>query len=133
MQHNAESGANTLGAHLVVMNDATENTNVFNALMAGGYLAGNARVWLGYKRTATGANTFYTLDGSTGNFLPPTSAGGPTPGIYQNWDVAEPNNNGYQCAPGCFIGCNAYECNNGEQCVQMRSNALWNDLAMQWC
>lgn len=124
----AETDANTLGAHLVVMNDATENTNVFNALTAGGYLAGNARVWLGYKRTATASPTFYALDGSTGNFLPPTSSGGPTPGIYQNWDAGEPNNNGYQCAPGCFIGCNVYECNNGEQCVQVRSNALWNDL-----
>jgi gliding motility-associated-like protein len=123
-----EADANTLGAHLVVLNDATENTNVFNALTAGGYLANNARVWLGYRRAATASDFFVTLDGSTGNFLPPTSPGGPTPGIYQNWDAGEPNNNGYQCAPGCIIGCNVYECVNGEQCVQMRATGTWNDL-----
>lgn len=124
----AEAEANTLGAHLVVLNDATENSNVFNALTAGGYLANNARVWLGYRRAATASDFFVTLDGSTGNFLPPTSPGGPTPGIYQNWDAGEPNNNGYQCAPGCIIGCNVYECVNGEQCVQMRATGVWNDL-----
>lgn len=124
----AEADANTLGAHLVVLNDANENANVLASLTAGGYLANNARVWLGYKRVSTGSALFYTLDGSTGNFLPPTSAGGPTPGIYQNWDVGEPNNNDYQCSPVCGIGCNSYACTNGEQCVQMRFSGNWNDL-----
>ena len=123
----AQTAAVALGANLAVMNDALENTNVLNALTTGGYFA-TGNLWIGYRRVATGSPQFFTLDGSTGNFLPPTSPGGPSPGIYQNWDTNEPNNNNYQCAPGCLIGCNIYACNNGEQCVQMRSNGLWNDL-----
>ncbi len=120
----AESNANTLGAHMVVFNDAAENTNVVAALNAGGYLAGGATVWIGVKRVSTGNPLFYMLDGSSGNFTP----GPATPSLYQNWSGGEPNNNDYQCSPGCLIGCNAYKCNNGEQCVQIYSGGQWNDL-----
>lgn len=120
----AESNANTLGAHMVVFNDAAENTNVVAALNAGGYLASNATVWIGVKRVSTGNSQFYMLDGSSGNFTP----GPATPSLYQNWSGGEPNNNDYQCSPGCLIGCNAYKCNNGEQCVQIYSGGQWNDL-----
>ncbi len=122
----AQVSAQQLGANLVVFNDATENQNVVAALNAGNYFAGGNFVWIGYKRTGTAQPTFSALDGSTGNFLTPTT-GGPTPGIYQNWSSGEPNNNSYQCAPGCLIGCNIYACQNGEQCVQIYSNGLWND------
>jgi|JI9StandDraft_1071089.scaffolds.fasta_scaffold04704_3 gliding motility-associated-like protein len=120
----AESNANTLGAHMVVFNDAAENTNVVAALNAGGYLAGGATIWIGVKRVSTGNPLFYMLDGSSGNFTP----GPATPSLYQNWSGGEPNNNDYQCSPGCLIGCNAYKCNNGEQCVQIYSGGQWNDL-----
>jgi gliding motility-associated-like protein len=127
----AEASAQTLGGHTVVFNDAAENTNVVAALNAqnifGTY---GGTVWIGYKRTATNASTFYALDGSTGPFLTPTT-GGPTPGIYQNWSGGEPNNSGYN---NCTFGCNnftcsdKYKCNNGEQCVQIYTAGTWNDL-----
>lgn len=122
----AQAAAQALGANLVVMNDAQENQNVVNALNAQNAFALAGKIWIGYKRTAVAAPTFYALDSSTGPFLTPTT-GGPTPGIYQNWASGEPNNNDYQCSPVCGIGCNTYACNNGEQCVQIYSNGLWND------
>ncbi|HRP40459.1 MAG TPA: gliding motility-associated C-terminal domain-containing protein [Chitinophagales bacterium] len=124
----AQAAAQTLGANLVVMNDAQENQNVVNALNAQNIFANSPFIWMGYKRTGTAAPTFYPLDGSFGSFLTPTT-GGPTPGIYQNWSSGEPNNNGYQCSPICGVGCNGYKCSNGEQCVQIYSNGLWNDEA----
>ncbi len=122
----AQAAAAQLGANLVVFNDAQENQNVVAALNAGGYFNSGNFIWIGYKRTGTAQPTFRALDGSTGPFLTPTT-GGPTPGIYQNWASGEPNNDSYQCAPGCIIGCNIYACQNGEQCVQIYSNGLWND------
>lgn len=124
----AQAEAAALGANLVVMNDAQENQNVVNALNAQNVFSSSPFIWMGYKRTATAAPTFYALDGSTGPFLTPTT-GGATPGIYQNWDSGEPNNDGYQCSPVCGIGCNSYKCSNGEQCVQIYNSGLWNDEA----
>ncbi|MDW8274046.1 MAG: lectin-like protein, partial [Chitinophagales bacterium] len=122
----AQAAAQALGANLVVMNDAQENQNVVNALNAQNAFALASKIWIGYKRTGVAAPTFYPLDSSTGPFLTPTT-GGPTPGIFQNWAPNEPNNQGYQCSPVCGIGCNGYACVNGEQCVQIYSNGLWND------
>lgn len=116
----AEGLANAFGAHLVVMNDATENTNVVAAVNAAGYLSGSQKVWIGVKRTGTAAPTFYTLDGSTGPFTPGPS----TPYLYQNWAGGEPNNSGYDNC--CSFFCNYTDC-NGEQCVQIYSNGFWND------
>lgn len=116
----AEGLASQLGAHLVVMNDATENANVVAAINAAGYLSNNQFVWIGYHRTGTGASTFYALDGSTGAFTP----GPATPSLFQNWSGGEPNNNNYNCA---LCLCGSYICANGEQCVQIYSNGLWND------
>ncbi len=134
----AEASANTLGAHTVVFNNAQENTDVVNALSAANIFAQapNGTIWLGYKRSTPGANTFYALDGSTGPFLTPTT-GGPTPGIYQNWNAStpEPNNSGYQdaCVPpfGCSTcsGTKQYKCVNGEECVQIYGSGTWNDLS----
>ena len=126
----AQAAAQNLGANMVVFQDAAENNAVAAALNAAGY--GSSAIWIGYKRTSTGAPTFFALDGTTGNFLTPTT-GGPTPGIFQNWNPStpEPNNNGFlDCTGGCyFIGCNTYRCTNGEQCVQIFPNSgLWNDL-----
>jgi gliding motility-associated-like protein len=126
----AEASANALGAHTVVMNDATENANVTAALNAGGYLAGGAKVWIGIKRTGTGQSTFYPLDGSYGAFTPNVV----TPGVYQNFNGGEPNNSGYHnyCALGfgtcnTCIGQNKTNCQQGEQCVQIYSSGFWND------
>lgn len=120
----SEAQAQALGAHTVVFNDAAENTNVVAGLNAAGY--GGATIWIGYHRTGTGSGTFYALDGTTGNF--PVPSGG---GVYQNWAGGEPNNNGYN---GCTFGCGSftcsdqYRCNNGEQCVQIYPDGMWNDL-----
>ncbi len=119
----SEAQAQALGAHTVVFNDAAENTNVVAGLNAAGY--GGATIWIGYHRTGTGSATFYALDGTTGNF--PVPSGG---GVYQSWAGGEPNNNGYN---GCTFGCNfacsdSYRCNNGEQCVQIYPDGMWNDL-----
>lgn len=120
----SEAQAQALGAHMVVFNDAAENTNVVAGLNAAGY--GGATIWIGYQRSGTGASTFYALDGTTGNF--PVPSGG---GVFQNWDGGEPNNNGYN---DCTFGCGGpfcsdqYRCQNGEQCVQIYPNGLWNDL-----
>jgi gliding motility-associated-like protein len=121
----SEQQAQQLGAHLVVFNDAAENTAVNNALNASPF-AGQT-IWVGYKRTSVGANTFYTLDGTSGNFVPNSGSG-----IYENWDSGEPNNNQFQS--GCFpsFSCSScsdqYRCTYGEECVQIRSSGLWNDL-----
>jgi gliding motility-associated-like protein len=121
----SEQQAQALGAHLVVFNDAAENVAVNNALNASAF-AGQT-IWVGYKRTAVAAQTFYTLDGTSGNFVPNSGSG-----IYENWDSGEPNNNAF--ASGCFptFSCSScsdqYRCTNGEECVQIRSSGLWNDL-----
>lgn len=120
----SEAQAQALGAHMVVFNDAAENTNVVAGLNAAGY--GSATIWIGYQRTGTGSATFYALDGTTGNF--PVPSGG---GVYQNWAGGEPNNNGYN---DCTFGCGGpfcsdqYRCQNGEQCVQIYGDGFWNDL-----
>ena len=120
----SEAQAQALGAHTVVFNDAAENTNVVAGLNAAGY--GGATIWIGYHRTGTGSSTFYALDGTTGNF--PVPSGG---GVYQNWAGGEPNNNGYD---DCTFGCGSpfcsdeYRCENGEQCVQIYPDGMWNDL-----
>ncbi|MCG3167920.1 MAG: hypothetical protein POELPBGB_03720 [Bacteroidia bacterium] len=120
----SEAQAQALGAHTVVFNDAAENTNVVAGLNAAGY--GGATIWIGYHRTGENSPTFYALDGTTGNF--PVPSGG---GVYQNWAGGEPNNNGYD---DCTFGCGSpfcsdeYRCENGEQCVQVYPDGMWNDL-----
>jgi len=117
----AQAAAAALGANLVVMNDAAENAAVAAALNASPY-NGNT-IWIGYQRTAAGVNTWFSSDGTTGTFAPNNN----DPNIYQNWAGGEPNNSGYQNT-GTFGSCN-YQCQNGEQCVQIYPNSFWNDLA----
>lgn len=116
----AQAAAETLGANLVVMNDAAENANVAAALDASPY--SGQTIWIGYQRTGTGANTFFASDGTTGNFVP----GNGNPNIYQNWASGEPNNNGYGDTD--WLGNCDWDCQNGEQCVQIYPGGQWNDL-----
>lgn len=117
----AQAAAAALGANLVVMNDAAENANVAAALNASAY--SGQTIWIGYQRTGAGAATFFASDGTTGPFTP--SNGNPL--IYQNWAGGEPNNNGYGNTD--WLGNCDYDCQNGEQCVQIYANAQWNDLS----
>lgn len=117
----AQAAAEALGANLVVMNDAAENAAVAAALNASPF-NGNT-IWIGYQRTATAVNTWFSSDGTTGVFAPNNN----DPNIYQNWAGGEPNNSGYGNT-GLFGACD-YKCTNGEQCVQIYPNAGWNDLA----
>ncbi|MCF8275568.1 MAG: gliding motility-associated C-terminal domain-containing protein [Flavobacteriales bacterium] len=121
-QSAAQSQANaaTLGANLVVMNDAAENANVSAALDASAY--NGATVWIGYQRSGAGAATFFASDGTTGPFVPNAS-----PTIYQNWAGGEPNDNGFGDTD-IFGGCDS-DCQNGEQCVQIYAGGQWNDLS----
>lgn len=119
----SQQQAAALGANMVVFNDAAENQNVLNALLNQNIFAISSQIWIGYKRDGAGQTNFSAFDGSTGSFTPGPSI----PGLYQNWAAGEPNNNGYQCAPGCLIGCNIYACQNGEQCVEIYSAGTWND------
>ena len=116
----AQAAAAALGANLVVMNDAGENTNVSNALNASPY--NGSTIWIGYQRTGAGAAEFYASDGTTGPFVPSNG----NPQIYQNWAGGEPNNNGYGDTD--WLGNCDYECQNGEQCVQIYPDGQWNDL-----
>lgn len=116
----AQSAAATLGANLVVMNDAAENANVAAALDASPY--SGQTIWIGYQRTGAGASTFYASDGTTGPFTPSNS----NPNIYQNWAGGEPNNNGYGDTD--WLGNCDWDCTNGEQCVQIYPGGQWNDL-----
>lgn len=116
----AQAAAETLGANLVVMNDAAENTAVAAALNAGPYAG--AEVWIGVQRVGAGTPEFFTSDGTTGPFLP----GNGNPAIYQNWANGEPNNSGYGDTD--WLGNCDTECQEGEQCVQIyTNNAQWND------
>ncbi|MCB9186395.1 MAG: gliding motility-associated C-terminal domain-containing protein [Flavobacteriales bacterium] len=115
----AQAAAATLGANLVVMNDAAENANVSAALDASAF--NGQTIWIGYQRVGTGTTEFYASDGTTGPFIP-----NGTPSVYQNWAGGEPNNNGYQDY-GLFGSCD-YECEFGEQCVQIYPGGQWNDL-----
>ncbi|TNF30580.1 MAG: hypothetical protein EP314_01470, partial [Bacteroidetes bacterium] len=116
----AQAAAATLGANLVVMNDAGENANVAAALNASPY--SGQTIWLGYQRTGAGAAEFFASDGTTGPFLP----GNGNPLVYQNWAGGEPNNNGYGDTD--WLGNCDWTCQNGEQCVQIYPNGQWNDL-----
>ncbi|HLP19623.1 MAG TPA: lectin-like protein, partial [Chitinophagales bacterium] len=118
--NNSEADARALGAHLVVFNDAAENTAVVNALNAAGVISGVDAVWLGYTDQASEGN-WVTLDG--------------TPMSYLNWAGGEPNNNGQGATccsfPDWLGGCsssNSFQCANGEDCVQIYSSGTWNDL-----
>lgn len=116
----AQAAAATLGANLVVMNDAAENANVSAALDASPY--NGQTIWIGVQRVGTGTAEFYASDGTTGPFIPNNN----DPNVYQNWAGGEPNNNGYQDF-GLFGSCD-YECEFGEQCVQIYPGGQWNDL-----
>gem|GEM_PF-1236178 len=118
---NAQAAAAALGANLVWMNDAAENANVVAALNASAY--SGATIWIGVQRSGAGANTFFASDGTTGAFVPNNG----DPNIYQNWAGGEPNNNGYGDTD--WLGGCDYDCQNGEQCVQIYSNGQWNDLS----
>lgn len=115
----AQAAAEALGANLVWMNDAAENANVSAALDASPY--NGSTIWIGVQRVGTGTTEFFASDGTTGPFIP-----NGTPGVYQNWAGGEPNNSGYQDF-GLFGACD-YECEFGEQCVQIYPGGQWNDL-----
>lgn len=116
----AQSAAANLGANLVVMNDAAENANVSAALDASPY--SGETIWIGYQRVGAGTTEFYASDGTTGPFVP----GNGNPLVYQNWAGGEPNNNGYGDTD--WLGNCDYDCQNGEQCVQIYPGGQWNDL-----
>lgn len=116
----SELDARQLGAHLVVFNDAAENTAVVNALNASGVIASVGAVWVGYTDQAV-EGTWVTLDG--------------TPMTYLNWASGEPNNNGQGASccsfPDWLGGCSssqAFRCQYGEDCAQIYSAGSWNDL-----
>lgn len=116
----SEQDARALGAHLVVFNDAAENTAVVNALNASGIISSVDAVWVGYTDQTT-EGTWVTLDG--------------TPMTYLNWAGGEPNNNGQGATccsfPDWLGGCsssNSFQCANGEDCAQIYSSGTWNDL-----
>lgn len=118
--NNSEADARALGAHLVVFNDAAENTAVVNALNAAGIISSVDAVWVGYTDQAS-EGTWTTLDG--------------TPMSYLNWAGGEPNNNGQGATccsfPDWLGGCsssNSFQCANGEDCAQIYSSGTWNDL-----
>jgi gliding motility-associated-like protein len=117
----AQAAAAALGANLVVMNDAAENANVAAALNASAY--SGQTIWIGYQRSGAGAGTFFASDGTTGAF-PPANG---NPLIYQNWAGGEPNDNGFGDTD--WLGNCDFDCQNGEQCVQIYSDASWNDLS----
>jgi gliding motility-associated-like protein len=117
----AQAAAEALGANLVVMNTPEENAAVAAALNASQF-NGNT-IWIGYQRVGAGQNLWFASDGTTGNFPPNNN----DPNIYQNWAGGEPNNSGYGNT-GVFGSCD-YQCENGEQCVQIYPNTFWNDLA----
>ncbi len=116
----SELDARQLGAHLVVFNDAAENTAVVSALNSSGVIASVGAVWVGYTDVTTEGN-WVTLDG--------------TPMSYLNWASGEPNNNGQGDAccsfPDWLGGCQsseAWRCQYGEDCAQIYSAGTWNDL-----
>lgn len=116
----SEADARQLGAHLVVFNDAAENTAVVNALNSSGVIGAVSAVWVGYSDAASEGN-WVTLDG--------------TPMSYLNWAAGEPNNNGQGASccsfPDWLGGCSSSEsfrCANGEDCAQIYSGGTWNDL-----
>lgn len=116
----SEQDAQQLGAHLVVFNDAAENTAVVAALNAAGIISANSAVWVGYTDQASEGN-WVTLDG--------------TPMSYLNWNGGEPNNNGQGATccsfPDFLGGCSgsqALQCAQGEDCMQIYSSGTWNDL-----
>lgn len=115
----AQASAESLGANLVWMNDAAENANVSAALDASQF--NGSTIWIGVQRVGTGTTEFFASDGTTGPFIP-----NGTPTVYQNWAGGEPNNSGYGDT-GLFGSCD-YECEFGEQCVQIYPGGQWNDL-----
>lgn len=117
-----EADAQTLGAHMAVIDDVTENNAVSAALWAAGYTNGG-KVLIGYRRTSL-----------NGAFLPTDGSG--VLG-YTNWDAGRPDNQlppCYNAITGCSF-CSApadvYQCNNKEQCVEMTASGAWNDLQCQ--
>ena len=114
----AQQAAQTLGANLVVFNDAAENAAVVAALNANGVISSVDAVWIGYTDVAQ-EGTYLTLDG--------------TPLINSNWASGEPNNNGQGASccsfPSFLGGCSGtLQCSQGEDCVQIYSSGQWNDL-----
>ena len=75
----SEAEAVSLGVHLVTVNDAAENTFLYNTFGGGTPANGSRGLWIGYNDAAT-----------EGSFL---WVSGLMPG-YTNWDPGEPNNAG---------------------------------------
>ncbi len=116
-----EADARLLGAHMAIMDDATENGNVSAALWINGYTNGG-KVLIGYRRQVSGG-AFFPTDGTTLG--------------YTAWQAGRPDNQRPPCY-SAFTGCSlcsapadVYQCANLEQCVEMQASSAWNDIQCQ--
>jgi hypothetical protein len=112
-----ERDATSLGAPMMVMNSAQENSDVYSALLSQGVLNLSPEIWMGI----TDSGTTYTWRTFAGQAAP----------AYTNWAAGDPNN----LPPGCKVGnsclaclfTDAYWCANGEDCAVMNASGLWLD------
>lgn len=107
----AQTFAQTFGANLISIGDANENTCITAALQQFGGV-----IWIGFNDSQS-EGTFEWYDQSTVS--------------YTNWNPAtpEPNNNTPSCCNVPLFGCGGDpECTEGEDCVQIFPDGLWNDL-----
>jgi len=109
----AEAAAQVYGAHMVSFQNAQENQDVVNALNLSAYPLSSYATWIGFTDAAQEGN-FIWLDGAPVN--------------YTNWNSGEPNDLHPSCCNTPFFPCSDIRCNDGEDCVQMYSSGLWNDL-----
>lgn len=107
----AQNFAQNFGANLISIGDANENACITAALQQFGGV-----IWIGFNDSQS-EGTFEWYDQSTVN--------------YTNWNPAtpEPNNNTPSCCNVPIFGCSGDpECTEGEDCVQIFPDGLWNDL-----